>query len=181
MNRWMASVIAFVCLVGVSSLIAGCDPQSLKFPKADAVSVMIPTEGQMVTGVVTFVEVTGGVRVKADIIGLSPGPHGIHIHQYGDCRSEDGRLAGGHFNPENQSHEAPDVTHRHAGDLGNIVADQNGNADLDIVNPLISLQGTNGIVGRSVVVHAQADDFTTQPDGGSGERLACGTIGIAHP
>ena len=173
--------MTFACLVGVLSLFTGCDPQSLKFPKADAVAVMIPTEGQMVTGVVTFVEVTDGVRIKADITGLPPGPHGIHIHEYGDCRSEDGRLAGAHFNPENQPHAAPDGKDRHAGDLGNIVADQNGNADLDIVNPMISLQGANGILGRSVVVHAQADDFSTQPDGSAGERLACGTIGIAHP
>ncbi len=181
MNRWAAGMIAVACLASALGLLNGCDPQNLRFPKADAVAVLIPTEGQMVTGVVTFVEVTGGVRVKADLIGLSPGAHGIHIHEYGDCRSEDGRLAGRHFDPENQSHGPSDGEDRHAGDLGNIVADQNGNADLDLLNSLISLQGTNGVIGRSVVVHALKDDFTTQPDGGAGERLACGVIGIAHP
>lgn len=181
MKQWGIILGVPVFLVGMISFFAGCDPQGLKLPKADAVAVLIPTEGQMVSGVVTFIEVTGGIRIKADIAGLSPGSHGIHIHEYGDCRSGSGALAGGHFNPENQSHGKQGGENWHAGDLGNIVADQNGNADLDFVNQLVTLTGTNGIIGRSVVVHAKEDDLITQPDGGSGERVACGTIGIAHP
>ena len=181
MNRWMAFFIVAVWAMGAFGLFAGCDPQSFKYPKADAVAVLMPSEGQMVSGVVTLTKVTGGVRIKADITGLSPGPHGIHIHQFGDCRSANGSLTGGHFNPDQQTHGEPGAENRHAGDLGNIVADQNGNASFDLVNPMISLQGDNGVIGRSVVVHAHEDNFNSQPDGASGERLACGAIGLAHP
>jgi superoxide dismutase, Cu-Zn family len=181
MNRWKVFIVATAFAIGAIGLFAGCDSQGLKYPKADAVAVLIPIGDQMVSGVVTFVEVPDGVRIMADITGLPPGPHGIHIHEYGDCRSDTGSLAGGHFNPDRQSHGSPGSEERHAGDLGNIVADQNGNADLDMVSPMISLQGVNGIIGRSVVVHALKDDSSSQPDGASGERLACGAIGIAHP
>lgn len=174
--------ISFVALTFLAcGMLAGCDTQGFKYPKADAVAILMPTEGQMVSGVVTFIEVSGGVRIVADISGLAPGSHGIHIHQYGDCRSGSGASAGGHFNPDHQPHGAPDAEARHAGDLGNIVADQNGNADLDLVSDKLSLQGDNGIIGRSAVVHALEDDFSRQPAGGSGERVACGVIGIAHP
>ncbi len=181
MNHRKGLIVATAIALVATGLFTGCDPQGMKYPKADAVAVLIPTDDQMVSGVVTFTETAGGVRVIADIAGLPPGPHGFHLHTYGDCRSGNGALAGGHFNPGNQSHGGPADEKRHAGDLGNALADQNGNADLDMVNPLISIQGPNGVVGRSVVVHALEDDFTTQPDGAAGERLACGAIGIAHP
>jgi len=170
--------------VGVAALLltTGCgDGGGLgeRKPKADAIAVMVPTQGNETAGVVEFVRTDGGLRVMATLAKLPPGEHGFHIHQYGDCSSGDAGSAGGHFNPGNTPHGAPDAAERHAGDLGNIVADEQGNASLDHVFSGIALEGDTSIIGRSVIVHAGADDFTTQPTGAAGKRLACGVVGIA--
>lgn len=144
-----------------------------------AIVVLNPTAGNHAQGNVTFTQEGSGVRVIAQITGLKPGQHGFHIHEYGDCSSPDANSAGGHFNPKNASHGTPTGEKRHAGDLGNIEADQSGTARLELVDPVLSLDGSESILGRAVIVHADADDFKTQPTGGSGARLACGVIGIA--
>lgn len=143
------------------------------------IAIMNPTEGSKVTGIVSFEKSGNGVRITADIEGLSPGPHGFHIHEFGDCSSPDAASAGGHFNPTDMPHGGPKVEKHHAGDLGNIEADKNGHARMEITDNMLSLEGPNSVIGRSVIVHAQADDFKTQPTGGSGARVACGVIGIA--
>jgi len=162
-------------------LIAGCGGESFKpIPKADAVAVLMPTDGNTVSGSIIFAETKQGMRIIAEVSNLSPGPHGFHIHEYGDCRAADGSSAGGHFNPGKTSHGAPDANPRHIGDLGNIVADESGAGKLDILVAGPSLAGPEGIVGRSLIVHADPDDMETQPTGGAGARLACGVIGIAR-
>lgn len=174
---FFASVTAFLSI----AVLSGCDQHGLGLtPKADAVAIVMPTKGNSVSGVVTFSKVTDGVRVIADFKNLTPGVHGIHIHEFGDCRANDGSSAGGHFNPHAKAHGAPDAPERHMGDLGNVVADENGSATLDVVDSLLSLEGETAIVARSVVVHAEEDDFQTQPHGAAGERVACGTIGLAQ-
>jgi Cu-Zn family superoxide dismutase len=144
-----------------------------------AVCVLYPTLGNKVTGVVTFTKVEGGVKVVADIEGLSKGKHGFHIHEYGDCSGLDGSTAGGHFNPDAKSHGAPNVSERHAGDMGNIEADDSGQGTLEYVDSTISLEGKNSIIGKAMIIHANEDDLKTQPTGNAGNRLACGVIGIA--
>ena len=148
---------------------------------AAAVAVLIPTEGNSVRGVVHFTRVANGVHVVANVSGLTPGNHGFHIHEYGDASSPDGTAAGGHFNPGHKDHGAPTADDRHAGDLGNLHADADGNATVDYVDPLIAFAGATSIIGRGVIVHADADDFKTQPTGNAGKRVACGVIGIAKP
>lgn len=135
-----------------------------------------PTKGNQVQGKVTFTAVNGGVKIVADVDNLTPGKHGFHIHEFGDCSAPDGSSAGGHFNPGGMKHGAPDSLERHAGDLGNIVADGKGHAHYEVVDKVIKLNGPHSIVGRSVVVHALPDDFVTQPTGNSGGRVACGII-----
>lgn len=175
--------IFFVPLIALFTTFAmsGCEPHGRGLsPKADAVAMVMPTKGNTASGVVTFSKVKDGIRIIADFKDLSPGVHGIHIHEFGDCRADDGSSAGGHFNPHVKAHGAPDAQERHVGDLGNIVADENGVAVLDVVDPHPALDGEHSIIGRSVVVHAEADDFQTQPHGAAGGRLACGAIGLAR-
>jgi len=145
------------------------------------VAVLHPTEGSKVHGVVTFTREAKGIRVVAAVEGLNPGRHGFHIHEFGDCASRDGNSAGGHFNPHGMLHAGPTEAKRHVGDLGNIESIFNETAKYDRVDDLLTFSGKDSIIGRSVVVHAQADDLTTQPTGGAGARVACGVIGLAKP
>jgi len=146
-----------------------------------AVAVLSPTKGSNVSGTVTFTQVNGGVRIVADVTGLTPGEHGFHIHEFGDCSAPDATSAGGHFNPRHMQHGAPDASARHAGDFGNLEANGAGKAHYDRVDKMISLNGAESIVGHGVIVHEKVDDFITQPTGNAGARVACGVIGVAKP
>src|SRR6266849_5568790 len=83
-----------------------------------AIAVLHPTKGSSVEGTVTFAKSGDEVKIVADVTGLTPGKHGFHIHEFGDCSSPDGKAAGGHFNPTNNPHAGHDVAQRHEGDLG---------------------------------------------------------------
>jgi len=143
-----------------------------------AICVLHPTEGSNVSGTVTFTREGEQVKIVADIEGLTPGKHGFHIHEFGDCSASDGTSAGGHFNPENTKHGGPDDEIRHVGDLGNVEAGDDGTAHLQMTDSMVSMQGEHSIIGRAVVIHAGEDDFSSQPTGAAGARLACGIIGI---
>ena len=149
-------------------------------PVNKAVCVLHATEGNNVQGVVTFTRTDSGIKVVADLEGLTEGKHGFHIHQYGDCSNPDGTSAGGHFNPGNKNHGAPADTERHVGDLGNLEAGADGKAHLESVDSLITFSGDHSIIGRAIIVHAGEDDLTSQPTGDAGGRVACGVIGIAE-
>ena len=144
-----------------------------------AIAVLVPTAGSKVTGTVTFTKAADGVKVVADITGLTPGKHGFHIHEFGDCSDPKGESAGGHFNPTKHQHAGPDASERHAGDMGNIEADASGKAHLEYTDKAMKLSGDGSILGHAVIVHEKVDDLTTQPTGNAGGRLACGVIGVA--
>ncbi len=144
-----------------------------------AIAVIAPTKGNSVHGEVMFEEVEKGIRVVANLMGLTPGKHGFHIHEFGDISSSDGSSAGGHFNPSGMPHSAPVNEKRHEGDMGNIVADTKGNAHLEYIDPVLKLMGNDSIIGRAIIVHEKEDDLTTQPTGNAGARIGCGVIGIA--
>ncbi len=146
-----------------------------------AVAVVHPTEGDSVNGTVTFEKTSEGVHVQAQLSGLAKGRHGFHIHQYGDCSASDGTSAGGHYNPAGNDHAGPTQDNRHVGDMGNIVAGGDGNANIDYTDPVIKLNGPNSVIGRAVVVHQGEDDLESQPSGAAGPRIGCGVIGIANP
>jgi len=144
----------------------------------NAIAVLHPTEGNDVSGTITFEKVEGGIKVAATVTGLTEGKHGFHIHEYGDCSAGDGKSAGGHFNPTAMQHSAPTDSMRHVGDIGNIVADVEGNATLEWIDSHMRFEGPNSIIGRGVIIHADEDDLTSQPTGAAGARVACGVIGI---
>ena len=131
-----------------------------------------------VSGTVTFTKSGDDVEVTGDIQGLTPGTHGFHIHDKGDCSAADAVSAGPHFNPTHQHHGGPATAERHAGDLGNIEADKSGTAHVQWKGKL-SLSGADSIIGKSVVVHEKADDLKSDPAGNSGARIACGVIEAA--
>src|SRR5450755_4987967 len=123
-----------------------------------AIAVLHPASGSQVMGTVTFTKTDAGVQVVADVAGLTPGQHGFHIHEFGDCSAPDATSAGGHFNPHHMQHGGPDATARHAGDFGNLEADASGKAHYERVDTTISLDGAESIIGHGVIVHASPDD-----------------------
>jgi Cu-Zn family superoxide dismutase len=137
-----------------------------------AVADMQPTQG--------FVKKGDQLLVDARLIGLPPGVHGFHIHEKGDCSAPDASSAGGHFNPTGKPHGDPLHGEHHGGDLGNITADADGKASLQLSIPAsdinVSKMSASSIIGKGLIVHADTDDYKTQPTGNSGKRLACGVI-----
>lgn len=140
-------------------------------------AMLEPTRGSSTKGMVMFHAQADGVFMHARISGLTPNQaHGFHIHEKGDCSSGDGMSTGGHFNPTGQPHGPRDAAH-HAGDLPALQADANGQADLRVALKGLSIgTGATDIVGRGLIVHAQPDDYKTQPTGNSGARIACAVI-----
>ena len=142
-----------------------------------AVASLEPTQGNTASGTVSFVQTGDKVVVTARVTGLAPGSHGFHVHEKGDCNAPDGMSAGGHFNPHGKAHGNPSAPDHHAGDMPMLVADSNGVASLTAELDAVSVGGTVAdVIGKSVIVHKDADDFTTQPTGNSGARVACGVI-----
>lgn len=132
-------------------------------------------------GYVMFTETAGGsVRVNIVLLdGLTPGEHGVHIHEIGRCDPPDFMSAGEHWNPTMRMHGDPYAPEHHAGDFGNVNIRPDGTGSSELVSDEISLiEGApNSIVGLSVIYHENRDDLVTQmPPGNAGARLACGII-----
>ncbi|KAL6255276.1 hypothetical protein P5V15_013613 [Pogonomyrmex californicus] len=171
MNRMIVLLLAAVTAVTAEEMVA--------------VVRLTPFSEKNVTGNLKIVQSVpnGPVTITGKIQGLTEGLHGFHVHEKGDlsmgCIS-----AGGHFNPENVTHGAPEDTVRHVGDLGNIQANSAGEAIINITDNIISLSGSNSILGRSIVVHSGEDDLgkgnssLSLTTGNAGDRWACGVIGI---
>ncbi|MFA4970445.1 MAG: superoxide dismutase family protein [Sulfuritalea sp.] len=163
------------CLVSATTLLAACAGMEAAGPKASA--TLEPRSGSKVSGTINFEAVGQKLRIEGRIAGLTPGPHGFHVHEAGDCSAPDASSAKGHFNPAAKAHGHHASADRHAGDMPNLVADSYGNATVSGEVTLLSLgSDANSILNRSVVIHADPDDYKSQPAGNSGKRVACGTI-----
>jgi len=189
-------------LLPAALLIAACQPQAPAEPEATtppaseatdnappgeipsivsttAVAELKPTEGSTAAGALEFAIVDGGIRVTGEVTGLAPGSeHGFHVHENGDCSAPDATSAGGHFNPAATDHGRVGRGTHHGGDSDNIVANDLGVAAVDTLLQGVTLGDgePTEIIGRGVIVHADPDDYTTQPTGNAGARLACGVI-----
>ncbi len=175
------SICKYLSLIFVGLLLSCGEKGHTDLPESkptgkSAFAILNSTEGNQVTGKVTFIQLEKGVRVIAEVEGLTPGSHGFHIHEIGDCSAPDAMSAGGHFNPHKDLHAGPSDLPRHVGDLGNLAADKKGSAYYDRVDFMIRLDGINSIIGKAVIVHAYRDDYVSQPTGNAGARQACGVI-----
>jgi len=169
-----------ISLLSVAAIVAGSTALALAASVPGAGAALAGTAGSAVSGTVTFEQSGDKMRVVAKVGGLSPGAHGFHIHEKGDCSAPDAMSAGGHFNPGGKPHGDPATADHHGGDMPMLNADASGNATLDALIDGVTIGGGAGdIVGRAVVVHKDADDFKTQPTGNSGARVACGVIARA--
>ena len=169
--------VARTVVIGAGLVVGGCAMMGGGAAGPAAVADLAPTKGNNVTGTVRFTQAGDRVHVEANVSGLSPGGHGFHVHEKGDCSADDGMSAGGHFNPTAKPHGNPASGDHHAGDMPMLTADASGNARLAADIDIATIGGgAADIVGKAVIVHKDADDFKTQPTGNSGARVACGVI-----
>lgn len=169
----------FILIGGMAglSLLAGCVAGIVSDGPSRAEAVLSPTSGNTVAGRAVFSQAGKKLRLLVEVSGLTPGLHGFHIHEKGDCSAPDGSSAGGHFNPFAKPHGNPEHAEHHAGDMPQLVADAKGVAKLTAyLDGLRIGEGEGNILGRGLIVHAAGDDFKTQPTGNSGARQACGVI-----
>jgi len=159
-------------LIAVS--IAACKGVGL-----NATSIIEAKNSSGVSGTIIFTETNGMVLMTANISGLTPGNHAIHIHAIGDCSADDGISAGGHWNPTEVSHGAWGVAPFHIGDIGNLEANTDGTASLSRNTDLWCIDCSDvakNIVGKAIIIHEGPDDFSSQPSGAAGPRIGCGVI-----
>jgi len=194
MSKLSLSAFVLVFLVGVIA----CGPKAeAPLPEAssepvtqvvevvevaqEAIAILMPRAGTEVSGTVTFIQSGEGVVVVAKIAGVSPGLHGFHLHEKGDCSAPDFTSTGGHFNPTGDPHGGPDDAIRHAGDFGNILVEEDGTGRLELLTSMLTVDpdAENTVIGRAVILHEGEDDLESQPTGAAGARLACGTVVMA--
>ena len=166
-------------LIGAASILSLAACQSMEHGSGQKASATLDSRsGSSAKGTVNFVWQGHDVLVAGNFSGLKPNAEqGFHVHEKGDCSAPDATSAAGHFNPDTKDHGMPNSGMSHAGDMPNIKSDANGNATYSAKLHGFSVNtGPTGIVGRSVVVHRDPDDYKSQPAGNSGPRIACGLI-----
>ena len=181
-------VISSLLLLSIFLALTGCERMqspigALSTPSAkQATATIAPKSDNTVTGMAIFTQDGDQITVTIEIQNASPGLHGVHIHEFGDCSSPDGKSAGGHWNPTNVDHGKWGEDPFHLGDIGNITVGEDGTGSIELTTDLWEI-GTGSdidVVGKSIIVHADADDFVSQPSGNAGARIGCGVIVLAE-
>jgi len=181
MNLRIAAVAAVGLAVAMALSVGGCRSSKVSRTGNAEFVILKPTSGSTVTGTAVFRRLEGKwIHLRVEIAGATPGVHAVHIHEFGDCSSPDGKSAGGHWNPTGKSHGKWGAIggEFHLGDLGNIEVGADGTGYLVRTSDLWEIGGTtlNDVLGKSIIVHEGADDFVSQPTGNAGGRVACGEI-----
>ena len=189
MNRPYAlgALFCLLLVVGCGQGSGDAEPEAPAEPAASdtvesaphAAATLAAKSGSGVNGTATFSVENGQVVMRISIAGAIPGEHAFHLHEVGDCSSDDGKSAGGHWNPTAQDHgKLGESEQFHYGDTGNLTIAEDGTGSAEIRGSVWTLGdgGQGDVVGRAVVVHAGEDDFVTQPTGAAGGRIACGVI-----
>jgi len=149
-------------------------------PTRGATVVLEPTLGHKTAGRLILVQEDAGVRIRGEVTGLQPDrEHAFHVHETGDCSAPDATSAGEHFNPLGEPHGHPVNGPHHAGDMLNLSANSEGVAQVDLSSASLTIggDGQTNAIGKALIVHANPDDYQSQPGGDAGDRLACGVIG----
>ncbi len=182
--------VSAIAVTLFAATLAGCattapppppPPPAKTQPFQFAMVNLAPASGTLVSGKLRVIAQADGVYLTGEIGGLGRGrTHAIHIHERGDCSAADASSAGGHFNPSGAAHGRASSGAHHAGDIDNLVANDAGVARVDAYVRGVTLGGggPTDIIRRAVIVHANADDYTTQPTGNAGARVACGVIEV---
>lgn len=169
----------FFAIVLIIAVIIGCKTQGNSAGSKKIDIVFESKSNSNVKGTATFVEKNGKVTFVANMTGLNPGVHAIHIHEKSDCSAADASSAGGHWNPTFKKHGKWGVGEYHKGDIGNFTADANGNGTITLTTDEWCIgcgDNTKDILGKGLIVHQGADDFVSQPAGNAGARVACSAI-----
>jgi Cu-Zn family superoxide dismutase len=186
-TRWtIGTVLLTLLLVGVgcggsSTTDSTTDDGGAPAAATSATEVVVniqPKSDSQVSGTATFRGTDGQVSLQIEIHNAAPGEHAFHIHEIGDCSSDDGKSAGGHWNPTAHDHGQWSKDPYHLGDVGNIVVGEDGSGTLHMVSEVWSIGSgeANDILGHAVILHAGVDDFVSQPTGAAGGRIGCGEI-----
>ncbi|HWR79355.1 MAG TPA: superoxide dismutase family protein [Pseudomonas sp.] len=163
------TVISAACIAAALALTACASYQT----GGGATAQLQPRSGSVMQGNVVLTQVGDKIRFEVLASNVPPGQHGFHVHEVGDCSAADAASAKGHYNPTAKQHGSAESVEHHAGDLKNLVADATGNVRQ--VDEVVGLK-ISELVGRSLVVHADPDDYASQPAGNSGKRIGCCVI-----
>lgn len=181
-----ASILRAATALAAAATLAACSSTSPNAPNPRtvataplnaAVGVPQPNPQSPVQGAISFSELRGIVSVSGTVTGLKPNAaHAFHVHENGDCSAPDFSSAGSHFNPTGTPHGQHGSGLHHLGDMPPLMADASGTAQVSFNSQTLTLRGPNSIIGKSIIVHRDPDDFNAQPVGNAGPRLACGII-----
>ena len=166
-----AGVVLALGLLGTAGRAVAADA-------AKATATIESRSGSKVTGKAVFTELpSGGTKIEVWIENATPGTHGIHLHEKGDCSAPDAASAGPHFNPAGNPHAGPADSKHHNGDWGNITIGADGKGHLEMTSDMLTVKpGPNSVMGKAVVFHEKADDLKSQPSGDAGGRFGCGVV-----